>query len=410
MRRCIVAVLLAWLPTACVVQTDTLEGDAGPPGPKGDPGSDGGQGPQGEPGKAGSPGVAPFSYVDPMAKTDIYYSGGNVGLGTSTPEKILTIRSSLPADALSVKVENTGELGAAGFSAIAPSNGNSAFLNLAIAGQPGWLVQADATSNNFRIFRQGAEDSIYVTANSGNVGVGTTAPDSKLDVHGQILASWPFGVGYRAFFAASYNPDGVTRIGSTSGAIDGGPVESRGPFAISTNDVDRIYISENGKVGIGTTDPTETLEVQGQVAIRAIGGGNEARLNLYGDSGLGPSGAASVYVYDENATTPNHAVALMRARLANDLGTGNIELLTQKNGSFVSGLYVENGAIGVGTVNPQATLDINGTARLKAYSGAPPFSCDAAHAGSIALTGSYKMCICNGNSWSPADGSPLCNW
>lgn len=68
-------------------------GDPGDAGPPGDPGEAGSTGPKGNPGEMGAPGVSPFSYVDPAAKTDIYYSGGNVGVGTATPTVQLDVRS-----------------------------------------------------------------------------------------------------------------------------------------------------------------------------------------------------------------------------------------------------------------------------------------------------------------------------
>lgn len=73
MKKCIAALLFAWLSTACVLQTDTIAGDAGPPGspgpmgdvgspgPKGDPGP---QGPMGDPGPAGPAGST--VYVNPQ--------------------------------------------------------------------------------------------------------------------------------------------------------------------------------------------------------------------------------------------------------------------------------------------------------------------------------------------------------
>lgn len=69
------AVVLA--SSACVVQTEQLDGHTGP---------------QGLPGTAG---VSPFSYVDPVAMTDIHYDGGRVGLGTPVPIELLHVNGNI---------------------------------------------------------------------------------------------------------------------------------------------------------------------------------------------------------------------------------------------------------------------------------------------------------------------------
>ena len=70
----------------------------------------------------------------------------------------------------------------------------------------------------------------------------------------------------------------------------------------------------------------------------------------------------------------------------------------------------EGGNVGIKTGQPQATLDINGYAKLKKYS-AEPTTCDISKEGSIALTSRYKLCACNGSTWvETSDGSTACAW
>ena len=60
-----------------------------------------------------------------------------------------------------------------------------------------------------------------------------------------------------------------------------------------------------------------------------------------------------------------------------------------------------SGNVGVGTLDPVATLDINGFMRLKRNTIAP-VACSPTYDGAIALTNdTYKMCVCNGatNAW-----------
>lgn len=66
-------------------------------------------------------------------------------------------------------------------------------------------------------------------------------------------------------------------------------------------------------------------------------------------------------------------------------------------------------ALGVGTPNPHATLDINGFARLNANS-SEPAACTAANRGAIALNSASRICTCNGEAWKLDSNGQACVW
>jgi uncharacterized protein (TIGR02145 family) len=68
-----------------------------------------------------------------------------------------------------------------------------------------------------------------------------------------------------------------------------------------------------------------------------------------------------------------------------------------------------NAMVGIGTATPVATLDIEGYMKLNRY-GSPPTECDATHAGTLAMTSSYNLCVCNGSEWVERDGLTACSW
>ena len=125
-----------------------------------------------------------------------------------------------------------------------------------------------------------------VLLNSGNVGIGTTSPDSKLNIEGTkntaILtlgnttsgSTWVVGdrVGGIDFYSADGSGGGIGVKASISyEEAAGGTGSSQamvfrtGGTSAGTNNVERMRLQYNGNVGIGTTSPSEKLEVDGDV-------------------------------------------------------------------------------------------------------------------------------------------------
>jgi hypothetical protein len=96
----------------------------------------------------------------------------------------------------------------------------------------------------------------------GNVGIGTSSPTAKLQVVGQMFLS---GSEPKIDF---YNNTGVTDrmlIRKNPGSFGELNVLSAHDLRFRTNDQDRVTIKSGGNVGIGTTDPSEKLDVEGNL-------------------------------------------------------------------------------------------------------------------------------------------------
>ncbi|MFA5029186.1 MAG: hypothetical protein WC518_00350 [Patescibacteria group bacterium] len=97
-------------------------------------------------------------------------------------------------------------------------------------------------------------------ANSGNVGIGTSQPQQKLDVNGAIRLAGQA----QETDQALYNINGElywngSKLGSGQGGSDWVKVGNN-------------LVYTGGNVGIGTTNPTSGLEVSGQIAVKAVNG------------------------------------------------------------------------------------------------------------------------------------------
>lgn len=188
------------------------------------------------------------------------------------------------------------------------------------------------------------------SAVTGDVGVGTASPSAKLTVQGAT---------------GDENSVGVLRVMGTAGAtnlrlgvVDGSRswIQSHGglPLYVNTLGNDVIFNSGGGEVGIGITNPTQKLDVQG---------GN-ARINnvFVGDVGHG-SGWGGM-ANSSSANTGGYAILQST--------TGSMTLINKANtGSGYIGFRVGNinhvaitnaGDVGIGLTTPAAKLQVVGGA------------------------------------------------
>ncbi len=122
------------------------------------------------------------------------------------------------------------------------------------------------------------EDAVYVD-NGGKVGIGTTSPDTTLHVVGDRNAqrNQAISPGYATFI------DWISNDGSVRGMVGVDGVGYSGmanqfsiaswtnhPMVLFTNTTERMRISNNGNVGIGTTTPQSTLEVDGYIQLDTV--------------------------------------------------------------------------------------------------------------------------------------------
>jgi hypothetical protein len=100
-------------------------------------------------------------------------------------------------------------------------------------------------------------------ASGGNVGIATQTPESRLHVAGVITVS----AGTAALPALV--PSGDANTGILFPAAD--------VVAISTGGVERLRVSAEGRIGVGTTAPTQLLDVRGTLRADALTDGTTTR-------------------------------------------------------------------------------------------------------------------------------------
>ena len=162
---------------------------------------------------------------------NIYYTGGNVGIGTSTPSSELTIHGG--------------------------SGANDAALTLDVDGTD-WHVGIDDSDNDkLKIGTSSGvgTDTKMTVQSDGNVGIGTATPLSELTIYGGSGANdaaLTLDVDGTDWYVGIDDSDGdKLKIGTGSG--------------VGNNT--RMTVQSDGNVGIGTATPEATLEIEGTMKV-----------------------------------------------------------------------------------------------------------------------------------------------
>ena len=235
-------------------------------------------------------------------------NGGNVGIGT-------TSLSSISSTSATLSLGSTSATTSGGI-AFQVSGGTVKAYNYVASN---YLIN-QTVSGIGQIFYGAGSERMRIHNTTGNVGIGTTSPNAKLEVAGSTrITGTGLDVGYgnngTNYFQAGYGrtTNGYALLDLIGDATytdygfrilrnNGGPntdtdiihrgtgdldlktVEA-GDIGFHTTSIQRMIVKSDGDVGIGTTNPSQKLHVVGRVASTA--GNGFQIINSYGSPLLG---------------------------------------------------------------------------------------------------------------------------
>lgn len=210
--------------------------------------------------------------------------------------------------------------------------------------------RADSVLENSRLnfffsSPNGGGDRMTIRGN-GKVGIGTTNPEANLDIIG---GNWNLEGGSPGDLRIG-NPTYNLRIGVATGGggagaarifADGGINE----LTFGTDSSIRMTIKGNGNVGIGTTNPTEKLHVNGSFRIGDLSGSGDRNVIVdsngkfkIGTTGVGDSdwieNASSVYNNSHNIGIGTSSPATKLHIINGDNPNGHLKLTVPNSGQF----------------------------------------------------------------------------
>ncbi len=162
---------------------------------------------------------------DDQATDEVNILNAKVGIGTNSPAQLLEVSGG------DVKIMVTGSLAAAVY-----LKENSATSTWAEWQKTDVGLRVNANDGSY------TRTDIFTILDTGNVGIGNSAPSAELEVNGQI----------RVKGATPANGGGYSF--TSPGDTDGGMFSTAdGQIGFYTNNVERVKITSIGNVGIGTT-------------------------------------------------------------------------------------------------------------------------------------------------------------
>lgn len=194
-----------------------------------------------------------FGMAHLNAQTNSFPNDGNVGIGNTSPSGKLEILKNADLST-SITLPNSGLV------IRADNDGYDASLRLGVDNTNlKALIQTQQTTSATKF-------DLLINPFGGDVGIGTTSPEQRLDVNGKIQADHLIRVN-----AATPTEGGEIGLDGPSGYNDWRIDNRVGHFRLHHSGTVHFQLNSNGSLGLGTTSTgSHKLAVEGSVGAREV--------------------------------------------------------------------------------------------------------------------------------------------
>ena len=283
-----------------------------------------------------------FSDSDTLADSAIFDDGaGNVGIGTTSPGAKLEVNGLISADD-----------GSHGLVRLSPSVGvNTGYIEFLNSSDTrlGYIGGGSSTNLNLNI-----ENGASFNINGGNIGIGTTEPTENLHIvaspsDGSVKSSLILqGASGQTMTINSVSNDAIGSVESSYGLkLRAGQSQPMYFYTGTGSGTEKVRITTDGNIGIGTTSPISKLHVVGN------------SVTFQQDSGSGMyvtfnhAGTAKTYIGSAGSLVTGGNVDQLGLRATD-------EILFSPGGSIEKMRITSTGNVGIGTTSPGSKLHLDG--------------------------------------------------
>lgn len=275
--------------------------------------------------------VSKFTGATTLGNSQIFDNGTNVGIGTATPSSLLEIAGSAPI--LTMNRTSGSFINTIDFKTGGSSVGS--ILSNAGNGEQRYSIGPSVGWGGYHTFYTDTSERMRITS-SGNVGIGTTSPSSKLESYKGAQSDAITRASASAYF---WGADVGLAIGQSASSPYGTWLQSLKydtdvTFPLSLNPA-------GGNVGIGTTSPNYKLDVNGTVNI----------VGSFGNRGV--DAAYRLKFYDNGGIANDAGIGLDGSPGGEQMWFNSLDGFYWSTGTNGEKMRITSGGnVGIGTTNP----------------------------------------------------------
>lgn len=269
---------------------------------------------------------------------NIHYSGGNVGIGTTSPSTKMQVNfssgTSLTGNAAYGGIhldQDRGNGGFVGITTSATSSGTKGGILFQGSGSFGTKIHFLTTDS----YRAGMKQRMIID-HKGNVGIGVMSPAAKLD----ILADSGYEIKFTGATGNIWAEHAMFLLSNKTLHVGAGGTNSQ------------MVLNEAGNLGIGVTTPGARLDVNGGVKV-----GNTISSPGYADHFIVRSDGGTafeggqIFTNSEKSSSKGIKVSASFSGSSPQLHIGEVNL-GSPNTFTRNYLHLKNGNVGIGTTSP----------------------------------------------------------